>query len=121
MQKSGFLPSEQLIPTFFKMSSSLTSYKKHLKACCTSTLKYPPPCSLQSAGFYSSIYYHGQKTDWLTALFSSPKLGAVESQNTVSYPMPSAGLCRFHITSLPILSWGAGEWGVNILGGPSSF
>ena len=37
-----------------------------------------------------------------------PKLGAVESQNTVSYPMPSAGLHRLYITSLPVLSWGAG-------------
>ena len=108
MQNSGFLPPEQLILTFFKMSSRLTSCKKHLKACCTITLKCPPLCSLQSAGFYNSIYYRGQKRDWLTGLFSSPKLGAVESQNTVSYPMPSAGLHRLYITSLPVLSWGAG-------------
>lgn len=115
MQNSGFLPPEQLILTVFKMSSSLTSCKKNLKACWRITLKCPPPCFLQSAGFYSSIYHRGQKRDWLTGLFSSPKLGEVESHYTISYPMPSAGLHRLYITYLPVLSWGAGGWGVNIL------
>ena len=99
MQNSGFLPPEQLILTFFKMSSRLTSCKKHLKACCTITLQNPHPGS--PLKWNSSIYPNPFPS---TLMCTPPQplkpcLGLYPTEYPPSPPSCWAHICNWQVST----------------------